>query len=81
MVDGEGQGDLVCCSPWGCKEPDVTGQLNRNNLYAAILTDVQQSLEEKAMTLSFTKVKSMTKTFSSSDKGHKVAEINLSRMD
>ena len=22
--DGEGQGSLVCCSPWGCKEPDMT---------------------------------------------------------
>ena len=22
--DGEGQGDLVCCSPWGHKELDMT---------------------------------------------------------
>ena len=22
--DGEGQGSLACCSPWGCKEPDMT---------------------------------------------------------
>ena len=22
--DGEGQGHLVCCSPWGCKELDMT---------------------------------------------------------
>ena len=22
--DGDGQGGLVCCSPWGCKESDVT---------------------------------------------------------
>ena len=22
--DGEGQGRLVCCSPWGCKESDTT---------------------------------------------------------
>ena len=21
---GEGQGSLVCCSPWGCKESDMT---------------------------------------------------------
>ena len=26
--DGEGQGSLMCCSPWGHKELDVTGQLN-----------------------------------------------------
>ena len=23
---GEGQGSLVCCSPWGCKESDMTEQ-------------------------------------------------------
>ena len=26
-----GQGSLVCCSPWGCKESDMTGLLNNNN--------------------------------------------------
>ena len=30
--DGEGQGSLVCCRPWGHKEPDTTKQLNNNNL-------------------------------------------------
>ena len=29
--DGEGQGSLVCCSPWGCKESDTTEWLNINN--------------------------------------------------
>ena len=28
LGDGEGQGGLVCCSAWGCKEPDMTEQLN-----------------------------------------------------
>ena len=28
--DGEGQGGLVCCSPWSCKELDTTEQLNNN---------------------------------------------------
>ena len=28
--DGEGQGSLVCCSPWGCRESDMTEQLNNN---------------------------------------------------
>jgi len=27
---GEGQGSLVCCSSWGCKELDMTDQLNNN---------------------------------------------------
>ena len=26
--DGEGQGSLACCSPWGCKGSDKTEQLN-----------------------------------------------------
>ena len=24
---GDGQGRLTCCSPWGCKESDMTEQL------------------------------------------------------
>ena len=28
--DGEGQGSLVCCSPWGHKESDTTELLNNN---------------------------------------------------
>ena len=30
--DGEGQGNLVCCSPWGRKELAVTQPLNNNNV-------------------------------------------------
>ena len=29
---GEGQGSLVCCSPWGRKESDTTERLNNNHL-------------------------------------------------
>ena len=25
LGDGKGQGGMVCCSPWGCKQLDVTG--------------------------------------------------------
>ena len=25
---GDGQGSLACCSPWGCKELDMTEQMN-----------------------------------------------------
>ena len=32
LGDGEGQGSLVCCSSWGCKESDITWQLNNNKL-------------------------------------------------
>ena len=28
--DGEGQGGLACCGPWGHKDLDTTEQLNKN---------------------------------------------------
>ena len=31
LGDGEGQGILTRCSPWGHKESDTTEQLNNNN--------------------------------------------------
>ena len=30
LGDGEGQGSLACCSPWGRKELDMTERLNNN---------------------------------------------------
>ena len=36
---GDGQGSLVCCSPWGRKESDMTEQLNwTEDLLSPILT-------------------------------------------
>ena len=32
LVDGEGQGILACCSPWGHKESDTTDRLNATEL-------------------------------------------------
>ena len=29
--DGEGLGNLACCSPWGQKESDTSYRLNNNN--------------------------------------------------
>ena len=29
---GDGQGSLACCSPWGCKESDMTEGLNSTEL-------------------------------------------------
>ena len=34
--DNEGQGSLVCCSPWSCKEQDMTELLNNNKLHQEI---------------------------------------------
>ena len=30
----DGQVRLTCCSPWGCKESDMTERLNNNKLYS-----------------------------------------------
>ena len=29
---GDGQGNLACCSPWGCKESELTERLNLTEL-------------------------------------------------
>ena len=34
---GDGQGSLLCCSPWGHKESDTTQQLNNNTQHVANL--------------------------------------------
>ena len=33
--DGEGQGSLVCCSPWGPKESDTIERLNNHSRVSA----------------------------------------------
>ena len=33
LGDGEGQGSLSCCNPWGCKELDATERLNNNSSF------------------------------------------------
>ena len=36
--DSEGQGSLVCCSPWDRKVLDMTEQLKNNNLVNFLLS-------------------------------------------
>ena len=40
LGDSEGQGSLVCCSPWGCKELVTTQQLNNNCTKAIINSQI-----------------------------------------
>ena len=35
--DGEGQGSLACCSPWGRKESDTTEPLNNKRHVCGIV--------------------------------------------
>ena len=37
LGDGEGQGSLVCCGPWGCKELDTTEWLDSNKPLDTVL--------------------------------------------
>ena len=32
--DSEGQGSLMYCSSWGCRESDMTWRLNNNNKFS-----------------------------------------------
>ena len=34
---GDGQGSLACCSPWGCKESDMTEQLNWTDCFILMI--------------------------------------------
>ena len=45
--DGEGQGGLVCCSPWGLKESIVTERLNNKSRRVNIR--FQPSLPQKIL--------------------------------
>ena len=36
LGDGEGQGSLACCSPWGLKGLDMTEPLNNNQLWETV---------------------------------------------
>ena len=38
---GDGQGGLACCSPWGCKESDMTEWLNWTNSFVIMHKVIQ----------------------------------------
>ena len=44
LGDGEEQGSLVCCSPWGHKELDVTEQQHRLIIRINIYNTLNQGL-------------------------------------
>jgi len=43
-ADSEGQGGLVCCSPWGRKELDTAEQLN-TTIFCGFTCDLQLELK------------------------------------
>ena len=44
LGNGEGQGSLVCCSPWGHKESEATWRKNNNIVYLVVLMLFTRSL-------------------------------------
>ena len=48
--DTEGQGSLACCSPWGCKELDMTERLNNNNDNENLLQSTANSTQQSVVT-------------------------------
>ena len=51
LGDGEGQGGLACCNPWGCKELDTTGRLNNssNFTYGYIPQRTENRVSERSV--------------------------------
>ena len=39
--DSDGQGGLVCCSPWGRKESNTTNRLHFTSLQAFIMSETE----------------------------------------
>ena len=53
--DGEGQGSLVCCSPWGRKESDTTEQLHNNiSTIIILILWMREHCEAKLLALGHT---------------------------
>ena len=50
LWDSEGQGSLVCCSPWGCKELDTAEWLSNNSTYIRV-SDQIRSVAQSCLTL------------------------------
>ena len=42
--DAEGQENLVCCSPWGHKQLDMTERLNNNPLQGGLQLRTQETV-------------------------------------
>ena len=53
--DGEGQGSLVCCSPWDCKESDMAEWLNNNKPFKSFYSQITPDLNCFKMILTGTR--------------------------
>ena len=44
LGDGKGQGSLLCCSPWGRKQSDMTERLNNKQQQCQYLLVMQEKI-------------------------------------
>ena len=53
LGDGEGQGSVACCNPWGRKESDTTERLNNRSLGEGLagVTGTQNTNPEESISL------------------------------
>ena len=51
--DGEGQGSLICCGPWGRKVSDTTERLNKN-MYMCNIWNIRKSESDSCSVMSTT---------------------------
>ena len=56
LGDSEGQGSLVCCSPWICKESDMTEQLKQTELNWTRMCSLINQLNNPKATLKITDI-------------------------
>ena len=78
--EGEGQGSLVCCSPWGHKESDVTEQLNNSSLCKHLALEHTSSwgvLSTHSLIFSFTLMPLSTRSGVGRVEGRRSPEVSL----
>ena len=59
LGDSEGQGSLVCCSPWGSKVSDMTERLKNNNCFYFCLVSsgvLFTTMSHRNKTINYTEV-------------------------
>ena len=57
---GDGQGGLVCCGSWGCKESDMIERLNWSELYCYWLNIIENKLDGTSLVIQYWRLRAST---------------------
>ena len=74
--DSEGQGSLVCCSPWSRKEKDMTERMNNNKLHQEVKWEKNQSIGSGKI---FDKLKTNLWLYSKNERDNWTADVSVYR--